>query len=396
MLEVEVVFVHGLPPTDWRIAYGLSVGVRVGSTARIADVPRAATPGNDDEEARDGAEATDAPGPGAFRAALEVPVDLERPEEAVARLELLGRRGGGPGGAAWDRVSCGWTEIEVPLLVAGTIHEQRLPLQGEVELEVRLRFQPEVARQLLVLGAGDALCYRRAHSSCGRQRALLGQRATVVRPGSSERGDRTVACGSAIVAADSPGKATALSPRQLAREARRIQRLRWRYLEERMPELAERRRQRHAVEEAVQEQEAEEQALRLQSKKSLFRKRVDAARLRRIWQKLSTRLIGVDAPQIIRRYDRDGSGELDFDELRRLVRGGLRVPPEELEEEDIFILMTALDADGSGALSTVELMDFFERGVAMCADAVVTADELRARELLTRRFAPFLARRALE
>lgn len=58
------------------------------------------------------------------------------------------------------------------------------------------------------------------------------------------------------------------------------------------------------------------------------------------------------------RFDKDGSGELDEDELRRALRRTLRIPPSAVSDAEIAHLVSVLDADQSGSVSIAELVKF--------------------------------------
>lgn len=67
---------------------------------------------------------------------------------------------------------------------------------------------------------------------------------------------------------------------------------------------------------------------------------------------------GVSFDVIFGRFDRDGSGELDVEEVRLAVRRSLKIPKEVITDEDIVSLCRMLDADNSGAVAIHELVEF--------------------------------------
>eukprot|EP00930_Biecheleria_cincta_P096983 TRINITY_DN88743_c0_g1_i1.p1 TRINITY_DN88743_c0_g1~~TRINITY_DN88743_c0_g1_i1.p1 ORF type:complete len:802 (-),score=156.55 TRINITY_DN88743_c0_g1_i1:263-2668(-) len=67
---------------------------------------------------------------------------------------------------------------------------------------------------------------------------------------------------------------------------------------------------------------------------------------------------GVSFDVIFGRFDKDGSGELDVEEVRLAVRRSLKIPKEVVTDEDIVSLCAMLDADGSGAVAIHELVEF--------------------------------------
>lgn len=67
---------------------------------------------------------------------------------------------------------------------------------------------------------------------------------------------------------------------------------------------------------------------------------------------------GVSFDVIFGRFDRDGSGELDVEEVRLAVRRSLKIPKEVITDEDIVSLCRLLDVDNSGAVAIHELVEF--------------------------------------
>jgi len=63
------------------------------------------------------------------------------------------------------------------------------------------------------------------------------------------------------------------------------------------------------------------------------------------------------------RFDRDGSGQLDEDEVRRALRRTLKIPPSVVTDPEISALCTMLDSDGSGTVSIAEIVDFLNADV---------------------------------
>merc|ERR1719162_108883 len=62
------------------------------------------------------------------------------------------------------------------------------------------------------------------------------------------------------------------------------------------------------------------------------------------------------------RFDRDGTGNLDEDEVRRALRRACRIPPSVVSDAEIGSLCGLLDEDNSGSVSIREIIDF------LCAD----------------------------
>lgn len=69
------------------------------------------------------------------------------------------------------------------------------------------------------------------------------------------------------------------------------------------------------------------------------------------------------------RFDRDGSGALDEEEVRRAFRRTLRIPPSSVTDAEISSLCALLDEDRSGTVSISEIVDF------ICADVDVDSLE---------------------
>jgi len=63
------------------------------------------------------------------------------------------------------------------------------------------------------------------------------------------------------------------------------------------------------------------------------------------------------------RFDRDGSGHLDEDEVRRALRRTLRIPPSTISDPEISAMCTMLDADDSGSVSITEIVAFLNADV---------------------------------
>jgi len=66
---------------------------------------------------------------------------------------------------------------------------------------------------------------------------------------------------------------------------------------------------------------------------------------------------------VFARFDKDGSGELEPDEVRSALRRSLHLPHTLLSDAEISILCGALDSDNSGAISVAELVEFLAADV---------------------------------
>merc|ERR1712139_472468 len=71
-----------------------------------------------------------------------------------------------------------------------------------------------------------------------------------------------------------------------------------------------------------------------------------------------TGVFGRQLDVVFGRFDKDGSGQLDDDEVRQALRRVLRIPPSTLSDAQIIDLCSALDTDHSGAVSIQELVNF--------------------------------------
>mmetsp|Transcript_23453 Transcript_23453/g.54673 ORF Transcript_23453/g.54673 Transcript_23453/m.54673 type:complete len:410 (-) Transcript_23453:94-1323(-) len=71
---------------------------------------------------------------------------------------------------------------------------------------------------------------------------------------------------------------------------------------------------------------------------------------------------GQELPVLFSRFDTDGSGELEFDEVERALRHTLKIPKYLVSDDEIQKVCDVLDADGSGAVSVDELLNFVTSG----------------------------------
>lgn len=78
---------------------------------------------------------------------------------------------------------------------------------------------------------------------------------------------------------------------------------------------------------------------------------------------------GRNIATLFTRFDRDGSGQLDEDEVRRAFRRACRIPPSAVTDAEIASLCGLLDEDKSGSVDISEIIDF------LCADVNVESLE---------------------
>mmetsp|Transcript_164910 Transcript_164910/g.316655 ORF Transcript_164910/g.316655 Transcript_164910/m.316655 type:complete len:568 (-) Transcript_164910:104-1807(-) len=89
---------------------------------------------------------------------------------------------------------------------------------------------------------------------------------------------------------------------------------------------------------------------------------IDEDLSRRLQVQLKGATLNKSLEAILKKYGKDRSGRLTYEELRRLIRLELRLPDRVLSDRDINALVVAFDDDGSGTLSIAELIDFVEEG----------------------------------
>ena len=70
---------------------------------------------------------------------------------------------------------------------------------------------------------------------------------------------------------------------------------------------------------------------------------------------------GHDIMKLFRAYDKDGSGSLEFDEMRLVLRKDMKLPAAVLSDAVIERIFALLDTDGGGEVGMDELRDFLVR-----------------------------------
>jgi Ca2+-binding EF-hand superfamily protein len=80
------------------------------------------------------------------------------------------------------------------------------------------------------------------------------------------------------------------------------------------------------------------------------------AKLRSKFKACSYSLGGQDWEKLFRHYDRDNSGELDFDEFRRAVRRDVKVTPQMMPDIELREMFDHADASGDGAIDIDEFV----------------------------------------
>jgi Ca2+-binding EF-hand superfamily protein len=78
------------------------------------------------------------------------------------------------------------------------------------------------------------------------------------------------------------------------------------------------------------------------------------AQLRRRFQAASYRAGGQDWDALFRQYDRDNSGELEWEEFRRTVRKDARITKKAVSDAELRGLFDECDVDGGATISRAE------------------------------------------
>jgi len=316
-------------------------------------------------------------------------VDLAKERDRTVHFEVWAKSDSG--GDAGMSLGVAELEVEVLTLTPGDWRTLRLQLRdpdgsasggAAVEtagkLEVEACFVPDVLPQVLVLSDGDAVCLRLPESAAAGCENQLG----------------------------SGGDLKVTRPSSAGAHADYHKHHYWRYLETRHPTLEERHRKREAAHNKVRQAQASKLAASKQagSLKSpcssltpaaaqglsaawtakALRRKLDKDELVRLQSKLKVKMARAHK-KLFTKYDQDGSGYLDAQELQKLLRGGLKISQEEFSDADMETLMKALDENHSGALKWQELVEFVSGSEA----ASQSVDQKRARELLVQKFGPF-------
>ena len=71
---------------------------------------------------------------------------------------------------------------------------------------------------------------------------------------------------------------------------------------------------------------------------------------------------GMNFELMFQKFDKDGNGTLDYEELRMLVRKILKVPPSTISDDELEALFGFLDFDGGGTIEQSEITSFLEKG----------------------------------
>ena len=88
--------------------------------------------------------------------------------------------------------------------------------------------------------------------------------------------------------------------------------------------------------------------MKLSEEPAEFQRVAEILAAKKIQSKLKAACYGTTPQVLFSRWDKDGGGTLDAAELKKLVRAGLKIPPKDLPDKDINLLVQALDDDGNG------------------------------------------------
>eukprot|EP00929_Paragymnodinium_shiwhaense_P033390 TRINITY_DN18340_c2_g1_i1.p1 TRINITY_DN18340_c2_g1~~TRINITY_DN18340_c2_g1_i1.p1 ORF type:complete len:1511 (-),score=466.48 TRINITY_DN18340_c2_g1_i1:362-4894(-) len=85
---------------------------------------------------------------------------------------------------------------------------------------------------------------------------------------------------------------------------------------------------------------------------------------------------GVNWEEMFLQYDKSGDGELQLDEFTQAVRRELRLPRDQVSDEEVRLLFEHLDADGSGEVDIQEIQIFVADQVTAAKKAVMPTLEV--------------------
>ncbi|KAH8044584.1 hypothetical protein JL721_12794 [Aureococcus anophagefferens] len=97
-------------------------------------------------------------------------------------------------------------------------------------------------------------------------------------------------------------------------------------------------------------------------RKKRLRPDFDAAVMKKLQMRLKEACRGFDdVREGLKAFDKSGDGQLDGDELKRMIRVDLRITDADLKDSDVAAFLRVVDEDGSGFVSVDELADFVSR-----------------------------------
>jgi Ca2+-binding EF-hand superfamily protein len=87
---------------------------------------------------------------------------------------------------------------------------------------------------------------------------------------------------------------------------------------------------------------------------------VTISKIRKRFRAASYTYGGQNWDKIFGQFDTSGDGALDSEEFFLAVRAGLKIPPREVSDRDIEILLQALDMNGDGMIDLIEFAAFLK------------------------------------
>ena len=73
------------------------------------------------------------------------------------------------------------------------------------------------------------------------------------------------------------------------------------------------------------------------------------------WPSRSAACYGTTPQVLFARWDKDGGETLDYAEMKRFMRAGLKISKADVSDDEIDVLIRALDDDASGSVGIGEL-----------------------------------------
>ena len=110
--------------------------------------------------------------------------------------------------------------------------------------------------------------------------------------------------------------------------------------------------------------------------------------LHRKLHEATSKAVGNDWSQLFSNADKDASGTLELDEMRRLVRTTLKIPPTEMSNDMVKSLFQVLDYNDSASIETHEFEAFLRYGAEVMKKEFQQPDPAEAEVKTPRRVAP--------
>ena len=106
--------------------------------------------------------------------------------------------------------------------------------------------------------------------------------------------------------------------------------------------------------------------------------------LHRKLHEATSKTVGNDWSLLFSNADKDASGTLELDELRRLVRTTLKIPPTDMSNDMVKQLFQVLDYNDNGSIETHEFETFLKHGADCMRAELQVADPQDDREATPR------------